>query len=397
MFEYLKWRDDLSFSVSPVCEIDALIFSQLSYLHFRDALGTGSAPLSDAAGRVTELPQETGNAQVVASRHQLLLAVKDTVRFGSLTVGFCEDRFDPELNMQFAAAAFTLPDGSHIIAYRGTDATVVGWREDFNMSFACPVPSQSAALAYLTRVAAATRGPLRLCGHSKGGNLALYAAACCTPEVRARIGEIYLFDAPGLDKATLSTGGYREALPKVRCYVPQNSLIGQMMGVPPAYTVVRSRAVGLAQHNVFTWALDGPRFVTLPRLNQSSRLMKATLDEFLQTSTPDTRQMFVETLFSLLGAGNAHTLGEVAGSWTDAPGALISALRSLDPETRKTVLSVAGTLAASGMETAKQFITAYREQNEAAKPAGNTAHEGITRLYRAGKIPHRHPAGKPEP
>lgn len=394
MFEYIKWRGDLSFAASPLCEIDTLIFSQLSYLHFRDAIGPNASPLAAAAEQLAELPQETGNAQVVASRHQLLLAVKDTARFGGLTIGFCDDRFVPNLNMQFAATTFTLPDGSHMLAYRGTDATVVGWREDFNMSFSCPVPSQSEALAYLTRVAATTNGPLRLCGHSKGGNLALYAAACCAPEVRARITEITLFDAPGLDEATLATDGYREALPKVRCYVPQNSLIGQMMGVPPAYTVVRSRAVGLAQHNVFTWTLDGPRFVILPKLNQSSRLMKATLDEFLQNSTPDTRRLFVETLFSILGAGNAHTLGEVAGSWTGTPGALFSALRSLDPDTRKAVLSIAGTLAASGAETVKQFVSAYREQ-DMPKSQNDSLSEGIVKVYKAGGKLHRHKKSSP--
>ncbi|MCE5344034.1 MAG: DUF2974 domain-containing protein [Eubacteriales bacterium] len=361
MLDFVKWRGDLPLSVSPLCEIDALIFSQLCYLLFQDALGAGAAPLSMAARLVENIPEESGNAQAVTMRHKLLKAVKTTARYGDLTVGRCEDRFDAMRGMQFSAMTITLPDGSLMIAYRGTDATVVGWREDFNMSFSCPVPSQTEALAYLTAVAAETAVPLRLCGHSKGGNLALYATACCEPAIRERITEIYLFDAPGLDDATLATDGYRTALPKVRCYVPQSSLIGRLMGVPDSYTIVRSTgATGIAQHNVFNWVLDGPRFATLPALNKASRLMKMTIDEFLVGSTPDTRRLFVDALFSVLESGNANTLGEVAKHWTDTAGSLRDTLRSLDPGTRKAVLTITGTLASSGMESARRFLSAYR-------------------------------------
>ena len=128
--------------------------------------------------------------------------------------------------------------------------------------------SQAEALDYLHAIAREATGSLRLCGHSKGGNLALYAAVCCAPEIRDRIRSIDLFDAPGLDDATFSTDGYQEALPKVRSYVPQGSVIGQLMNVPQPFTVVHSRALGIAQHNVFTWQLDGPRFATLPTLDK---------------------------------------------------------------------------------------------------------------------------------
>jgi hypothetical protein len=356
MLDFVKWRGDLPMNVSPFCEVDAVIFSQLAYLHFADALGTGIAPLSEAAALVGGIPEESGNPQAVTLRHKLLTAMQHTARYGDLTIRSCADRFDPVLGMQFAAMTVALPDGSQLIAYRGTDATVVGWREDFNMSFSCPVPSQTEAVAYLSAVAAQTEGPLRLCGHSKGGNLALYAAACCTPAVRERIVDIALFDAPGLDDATLATDGYRAALPRVRCYVPQSSLIGRLMGVPDRYTVVRSTAAGINQHNVFTWALDGPRFATLPTLDKTSRLMKMTMDEFLAGSTPDTRRMFVDSLFSALESGNATTLSDVAKRWTDTAGTLLETLRSLDQGTRKAVLGIVGTLASSGMESAHKFL-----------------------------------------
>ena len=371
MLEYLKWRGDLPMAVSPVNAIDALIFSQLSYLHFRDALGESAAPLRAAARKLDQMEREPGNTKAVTARHELLEAARKSTRFGGLTVSHCADRFDPVKGMQFAAVTFDLPDGAHVLAYRGTDATVVGWREDFNMSFACPVPSQSEAAAYLETVAALTVGPLMLCGHSKGGNLALYAAASCGASVRERITEIDLFDAPGLDAATLETAGYQAALPKVQCYVPQTSIIGQMMGVPETYTVVRSTAVGMNQHNPFTWALDGPRFATLPALDSTSRMMKATLDDFLRDSTPETRRLCVDTLFNAMSGDNVHTLSDVADRWAETAGTVFNALRSLNTDTRKSALSVIGTLASSGMESARRLIADVLDDAAGNKPQGN--------------------------
>lgn len=370
MLEYMKWRGDLSLNVAPMNEIDMLIFTQLSYLHFCDVLGSQGAPLRAAARLVEAIPREPGNAQIVADRHTLLAAAVESERFGDLTVGHCDDLFDPARAMQFAAVTFDLPDGSHVVAYRGTDATVVGWKENFNMSFACPVPSQSEAVRYLNEVAAATVGSLRLCGHSKGGNLAVYAAACCTPAVRERISRIDLFDAPGLDNATLMSEGYRLVLPKVSAYVPQTSIIGRLMGVPEHYTVVRSTVTGMSQHNTFTWALNGPHFDTLPTLDNTSKLIKATMDDFLTDSTPEKRQLLVQTLFDVLGAANTHTFGEMADRWTDTAGALWDAVWKLDGPTLKAVLSIVGSLASSGADSAKKFIAAYRDQSAGGNLAG---------------------------
>ncbi|NLI21772.1 MAG: DUF2974 domain-containing protein [Clostridiales bacterium] len=392
MLDFIRWRGDLSFGVSPPGEIDALIFSQLSYLHFRDALGDGAAPLRAAARLVEAQEREPGNAQVVSQRHELLHAAARSVRYGRLTVSRCEDIFDADREMQFAAVSFDLPDGSRMVAFRGTDATLVGWRENFAMSFACPVPSQSEAVRYLNAAAEGTAGVLRLCGHSKGGNLAIYAVACCEKAVRARVAEVYLFDAPGLDAATLARDGYRDALGRVRCYVPQTSLIGRLMGVPEQYTVVRSTALGIAQHNVFTWALDGPRFQTLPTLDHASRLMKATVDDFMTDSAPESRRLFVETLFSVLGSANATTFGEMAERWTDTAGALWNAMRTLDPATRKAVLNIAGNMAASGVESARRLIGLYRDDAEHGDlPAGKSQPALATPAPQDGPAAHAEP------
>ncbi len=358
--DYVKWRGDLSFVAAPLCEVDLLILSQLAYLHFGDVTEDGAITFHTAASLLEKLPTEPGNSQTVANRHRLLEALADTKRFGGLTILHCEDRFDPELHMQFAAVTFLLPDGSPVIAYRGTDATVVGWREDFNLSFSSPVPSQVEAVRYLQAAIQGTRGGLCLCGHSKGGNLAMYTAAYCEPQERERITDVYLFDAPGQDNATLALAGYREALLKARCYVPQSSVIGRLMGVPETYRVVHSHALGISQHDVFTWVLDGPHFETLPTLDRASRLTKATMDEFLRGSTPETRKLFIDTLFSALGAGSALTMSVAASRLPDTASALWAALRAMDLPARKAMLSVLSTMATSGVESAKRLLTDER-------------------------------------
>ncbi len=364
MLDYLKWRGDLPLDSVPMNELDMLVFSQLAYLHFRDALGGDTSTLHDAIARVEAIPREGGNAQIVALRHTLGLRVAASARFGGLLVSRCEDIFDEAREMQFAAITLTLPGNAHVVAYRGTDATIVGWREDLNMSHACPVPSQVQAEQYLLGVAAQKQGVLNLCGHSKGGNLALYASARCGAAVRARTKGVYVFDAPGFPDRLADTEGYRASLPAVHCYVPQTSMVGQLMRVPQTYTVVRSTATGMSQHNVFTWALDGPHFATLPALDSASRLIKETLDTFLVQSTPEMRRQFVDTLFDVLGATGAHTFGQMAGRWTGTAGAVIGAARTLDPVTRRAVFSVMGSLASSGVESAMRWITEEREAGE---------------------------------
>ena len=366
MTDYITWRGDLTFMQQSFGEIDALILTQLSYLHFADVLADGERrTLRELTPLIEAQPREPGKDSVIEDRHALLLRAANCVRFGDLLISDAEDVFDMERDIQFAAMLVSLPNGVRVVAYRGTDSTLVGWREDLNMSFECPVPAQAEAVRYIERVAAAYNGRIQLCGHSKGGNLAVYSAACCLDTTRERIDAVYSFDGPGLDGSTLASPGYRAALPKVRHFVPQTSVIGMLMGVPERYTVVHSTTYSLKQHNTFTWELDGPRFVALPRVDAASRFIKATLDDWLKDSTRETRKVFVETLFDVLEASNARTLKEMRASWSSTAAALWSATSTLDPSTRKVIVTVASSLFASGMETAKDFLT---RAGDAGKP-----------------------------
>ena len=217
IIDYVKWRGDLTFDQAPLCPVDFLIFAQLVHLPLENLRGQGLGDrLCDLEGSVYDAPPAKDENTLIRSRYELWQALRDTPRFGDVRLARFASHFDVEAEKQFAAAVFRCGDVS-IAAFRGTDATLVGWKEDFNMGFESPVPSQTEAVAFLTDNAALT-DTWYTCGHSKGGNLAMYAAAMCSPEVRKKIRGVYSFDGPGMDQRTLQSPGWQEL--SVHSYIP---------------------------------------------------------------------------------------------------------------------------------------------------------------------------------
>ncbi len=350
MLDYLVWRGDVGLDYAPFNEIDSLVLATLSYLDFPAA----AAPLSDMATTLPA-PPETEMAFVRESR-ALLSAAGMTHRFSGLVIHHPVSILDGEDDMQFAAVTFDLPDGSHFVAFRGTDNSIVGWREDFNMAFESPVPAQVAAGAYLTSLAAQTQGPLLLGGHSKGGNLAVYAAAHADSAVQDRIREIYSFDGPGLDDATMAGEGYLTVARRIRSFVPQSSVVGLLLTYHPEYTVVRSDAVSLLQHDTFTWQALGTSFQRVTELDVSSQLVDQTVHAWLARVAPEQRRCFVDTLFDLLEATGATTMKELL---TDVPGraaAILKALQKVDLDTARMIVTLLGQFMSIGAQNLIELI-----------------------------------------
>ena len=181
MLDYLAWRGDIEFTQMPVNPVDALIFSTLSYIQFEDIVPDNphqSISLAEAAAGLFSLADPVKRTRVKKDL-ELLEAAAASKRFDNIRMTFYRSILIPEEDTQFAAVTIFLEDGSAYIAFRGTDNTLTGWKEDFNMSFQSSVPAQHLALSYVEEFAAAHPVPLWMGGHSKGGNLAVYAAAKC--------------------------------------------------------------------------------------------------------------------------------------------------------------------------------------------------------------------------
>lgn len=313
LFTYLNWRGDLVFEMVPPNSVDMLIFSALAYLDWdgivpREAYG--SVGLPEAAGKLLEKEDAAERCRVKKDLELLSLAATQP-RFAQCRVAFYRNIFIREAETQFAAVTFLLPDGSAVLAFRGTDYTLTGWKEDFNMSFQDTVPAQLAALEYARAFAETNRQALYFSGHSKGGNLAVYAAAKCG-ELQERIRGVYNHDGPGFREAMMTDPGYLSIVPKIRTYVPQSSVFGMMLEHEEPFLVVKSRQVGLLQHDLYNWEVMGGDFVRLQETTDSSRLLDSTLKLWMEGLSVEERNNVVDTVFDLLASGGIDDPRELA-------------------------------------------------------------------------------------
>ena len=313
LFEYLKWRGDISFSQVPPTPVDAVIFCELAYIRF-DGIVSGdlSHPvfLSDAAKAFLDKPEKERVSRIWLDE-KLLAAAAATRRFRSAGLAFYRDIHIPEEETQFAAMAFLLDDGSAFLAFRGTDYTLTGWKEDFNMSFQDSIPAQREALAYTQEFAEVWPVVMRLGGHSKGGNIAVYAAAKSPPEVQRRILSVYNNDGPGFTESLMGDPGYMAMVPKIKTYIPQSSIIGMLLEHEEAYTVVKSNLTGILQHDIYSWEVLGGDFVHVEEVTRESRLIDGTIKRWVADMSKEERSILVDKVFGLLGAGGKDQLADL--------------------------------------------------------------------------------------
>ena len=258
IIDYVQWRGDIPLSQVPFGGIDALILSYLSYMPFAGILNSsmqgGGTLMGDAAQALLNLNAQEHSKLAYSEKEdrQLLAALRESERFaGTQLIGYV-DQYDRATQKQFSAVTFLLPDGTAFAAFRGTDDTVVGWKENFNMTFDREVPAQRDAVAYVQALYKARALPLRLGGHSKGGNLAVYAGMCCADTVREAILAVYNFDGPGFNEEVAASPAFSRLGGRVKTFVTQSSLIGILLWHNEPFTIIRSDSVSVFQHNVYT-------------------------------------------------------------------------------------------------------------------------------------------------
>lgn len=360
--DYVKWRGDLTFRQDPLNPVDALIFSALSYVHFEEILHEADKPesLKEVTGRFLEREDISQDIRSKNDPDLLSLAAEST-RFGKCTVTHCRSLLIPEQDTQFFAITFLLDDGSAMITFRGTDSTVVGWKEDFNMSFQQTVPSQLLALEYVREIALSHPGPLRICGHSKGGNMAVFSGARSSPMIQRRILDIYNNDGPGFSDYLMGDPGYKAIVPIIHTFVPQSSIIGMLMDHEEPYTIIKSRQIGLLQHDVYNWEIQGPYFVPMEEITADSRFLNQTIRNWAASMDNQQRNLVVDTVFGLLEQGKVEDAGEIF-----QPKNIRSYLKILgaNEDMRKTLTSEFQAF----LEAARKTMSQVAEQKELKAP-----------------------------
>jgi hypothetical protein len=341
LFDYVAWRGDLSFEQSPFNLVDNIIFSQLSYLPLDGIVPGPDEDGCTSIGRVARiikerLPIDSALRQAMMFRDDpdFISALGLADRFSGCELRRFINHIDISQEKQFSALTIIPGDGSSFIAYRGTDATLVGWKEDFNMSFNDAVPAQLEAVSYLENAARQIKGPLRVGGHSKGGNLAVYAAAFCGEETRCRITGIYSNDAPGFHRRVIESEGFRQIQDRIYSFVPQSSVVGMLLEHGEDYTVIKSSQTGLMQHELYSWEVTHNDMVRLDRVSQESRFVDRTLREWINGLDSEHRRQFTDTLYAILSASQAKSFPELTADWFKSAGLMLQSLKDIDDSTR---------------------------------------------------------------
>lgn len=364
VLDYLSWRGDLRFSQSEPNEIDMLIFAQLVHAPLERLQGGGlGGTLDSLQPEVYPAEPDKDANELEQMRYKLWLAAAKTARFSGVTLGQFTSHFEPEREKQFAAAVFDI-GGLGVVAFRGTDATLIGWKEDFNMAFTSPVPSQTESVAFLNDVGQKYHSTF-VTGHSKGGNLALYSVSMCQPEVRARVKRVYSFDGPGLDDSVRQSDGYREAHDRVSAFIPESSIIGLLMGYHDELAIIDSDGVSISQHNPYLWHVVGAHFALAEDTTRSSRFTDRTLHAFLSECPPEERHTLVDTLFDVLAASRAVRLRDLPRGLAMHAADVLDVCKDVSPETRDVLKKVLATLASAGTENLRLlFGLSEREEND---------------------------------
>ena len=282
-------------------------------------------------------------------------------RFRNLELNYYVNVIEERWETQFSAVTFTLGDGSHYVAYRGTDETIVGWKEDFNMAFLTPVPGQAISVEYLNRVARRFGGPLYVGGHSKGGNLAVYSAMNCNPDIQDRILKIYSMDGPGFRPEVLRECDYGKIADRVVKILPNSSLVGMIFESGMYFQVVKSKTFGLLQHDPYTWLVTGNHLVRADRLYERRQQMDNNLNQWILSLNEQQLRTFVDTLYQVITASQADNLIDFTAEWKKSMNGVIAALKEVDEETVEALKEIVGSLFEIARENRKKQVAAKAE------------------------------------
>lgn len=348
VLDYLKKYGEFSFRDMPMTEVDSLALCQLSYLKFdRMVPGLREDRPSVTLKSLMERPDfdnlfadtrfEKVNRELVSN----MLAGR---RFSSLKLNCYVNIIVEKWETQFSAVTFVLDDGTVYVAYRGTDETIVGWKEDFNMAFLSPVPGQEMSVDYLDTVAGRIRNSFYVGGHSKGGNLAVYSAMNCKTEVQDRILRIFSMDGPGFLPETLKDGKYDRIADRVVKILPHSSLVGMLFESDMNFRVVESKSIGLLQHDPYTWKVKEDHLVQADDLYERGKQIGSILNQWILSLDEEQLKVFVDTLFQVISASQADNLIDLTAEWRRSMNGIMGALKEVDEETASILRKVIRTL-----------------------------------------------------
>ena len=338
IMDYISWRGDLSFEQSQFNEVDNLILACFSYVNL-DGIsavtkqkGIGLKKLTKEFMKLHTMKELEADKSFIRLAPFMMMEMAKSVRFGKCVVRNYVNDIVTEAEQQFAAMEIVLEDGTSYVSFRGTDDTIIGWKEDFNLSTGV-VPAQKRAIEYLQKISEHTDGMLRVGGHSKGGNLAIYGSVMCK-SAHEKILEIYSNDGPGFSREFQELPETKEMMPKIIRIIPEYSIIGTLLEHEKEPVIVASSSKGLLQHDGFSWEVQGPALVRRDSLNKTALRFIEILHKWIDGMDMEQKRLLIEDLFATLQASGYENLSEVQSGGLKSLAAMVKRVEKFAPESR---------------------------------------------------------------
>ena len=334
ILEYIKENGNLTLDEKKFNEIDNLIFSRLSYLPFESIKLEEKENFESIYKKLKSVKINEFNME---QDKELIELVGTCNRYKNLIVTDYYFSRDEKKEKQFVAITIHLENGELYLSYGGTDNTLVGWKEDFNLSFMTHIPSQIEAIKYIRKIYAKYKLKMHLGGHSKGGNLAVYAGVFCTKRIQDRIIDITNFDGPGFDETVIENEKYKRILNKINTYIPQSSIIGRLLEHEEQYIIVRSTQISVMQHDIFSWVVNGLELEKLDKVTNGSDMINETVRNWLKSTGLKQREQFINIMYEIVTKTNAKTFKEFTASWTKNIGIILKSYKEISSEDKKII------------------------------------------------------------
>ena len=342
--DYLFWRGDLTFDQVPFNDVDAGILARFAYEPMDGIVSDNFYEQTLLKDACREMLNDPGLVDHVIERDidpKFIWEISNCRRFSDIRLSGYVNEINTETQIQFSAVVFDINgEGDYYLGFRGTDNTLIAWKEDFNMGFEFPVPAQAQALEYLeTALRKFKDGTFMIGGHSKGGNLSIYSSVFCRPEFRRAISKIYNFDGPGFTSSIMETEGYKEISSKIITYVPKFSVVGMILEHEEDYSVVDSNATGIMQHELLTWGIEPGGYDLVDDLDKGSKFLDETMRAWIGNLSKEEREVFVENIYSVVEASNATTIAEFVDNKNEAVSRMISMYSRMDSDSNSCIIN----------------------------------------------------------
>ena len=348
LITYVQQYGAQTFEDKSLTDIDVLVLTEIAYLPF-DEIVPKSFDITEAISleqlgkefeTIKEKEHENNPFMITSERIELLEVVSKSQRYKEIKVfGFMND-IDDERTKQFAAVCYQWEEENRWIIFRGTDETLIGWKEDFMMTYSDLIPAQTDAIEYLKKQAETFSGTLNVSGHSKGGNLSLYASAMQEEAIQNRIEQIYCWDSPGVHRSILGTEGYQRVVSKAKRYIPQDSIVGLMLESQVPYHIIESQGSGISQHSALMWNIEEDHFVELTELTRNSQLTDQTFKQWTEVVSDEDLKLFFDTFFDLIFEMGVETVNDVYYNFRMYMQKFFEKAYRMNPEKREVLLRV---------------------------------------------------------